>query len=180
MGANTSVSAHCSSSSHAYLIGKDTTKKEYKFANCDKHSVINETTVYIYSNGTRRSYINSTILDSNGAVLESNCSNVKHIIHDQKHYFTFYKNKRYRIMDGTGKTISLKAYSKMEQVDDNRLLVRLNKKYGIITLEDKTVVPFKYQLIRQVGKNLYLTKLNGYYGFIDGSHNILVKMNMTK
>lgn len=123
-----SVSAH-SCSSHAYLTHKDFYQEEQTFSNCKQHYVLKETSVYYYSNGTRRSYTNSTIYNEDGSVLESDCRNVRHIIYNNKHYFTFYKNKKYNIMNNKGEIISLKNYKSMEEVKPNRLLVKLNKKY---------------------------------------------------
>ena len=168
------VSAH-SCSSHAYLTHTDYFQEERKFTDCKEHSILKETTVYFYSNGTRRTHTTSTIFDADGTVLESGCSNVNHIIHNKKHYFTFYKNKKYKIMDEKGNIITVKNYKKMEPLNNNRLLVKLDKKYGIIDIKENTIVPIKYKKFEQVNKNLFLTKLNGYYGLLDYSNNILVK-----
>lgn len=164
---------HCSS--HYYVTYKDYYQEELNFANCNKHYAIKETTVYYYSNGTRRSYITNTIYNEDGSILETNCSNLRHIIYKDKHYFTFYKNSKYQIIDEYGNYLSVKKYKKMTEIAPNRLLVKLDKKYGIIDLNDKVITPIKYKKFEQIGPNLFLTKLNGYYGISDSDNNILVK-----
>lgn len=164
---------HCHS--HYYVTYKDYFQEEHNFANCNKHSMLKETSVYYYSNGTRRSYTTSTIFNQDGSILESGCSNVKHIIYNKKHYFTFYKNKKYQILDENGNYLSTKEYKSMQEIAPNKLLVKLDKKYGIIDLRENVITPIKYKKFEQIGKNLYLTKLNGYYGVIDSSNNVLIK-----
>lgn len=164
---------HCSS--HYYLTYKDYFQEEHNFADCNRHSMLKETSVYYYSNGTRRSYTTSTIFNEDGSVLESNCSNVKHIIYNKKHYFTFYKNKKYQILDENGNYLTVKDYKYMQEIAPNKLLVKLNKKYGIINLKEDVITPIKYKKFEQIGKNLYLTKLNVYYGMTDNSNNSLIK-----
>lgn len=161
--------------SHYYVTYKDYYQEEYTFPNCDKHSMLSETNVYYYSNGTRRSYTTCTIFNHDGSILESGCSNVKHYIFNNKHYFTFYKNKKYQIMDEYGNYLSVKKYKYMQEIAPNRLLIKLDKKFGIVTLNDETIVTPKYKKFEQIGENLFLTKLNGYYGMIDSSNNILIK-----
>ena len=171
---NTAVQAHhCGSCS--YLVGKDYHQEEYTFQNCDRHSMLEETTVYYYSNGTRRYYRTSTIFNADGSVLDSGCSNVKHIVYNKKHYFTFYKNKKYQILDEHGNYLTVKNYKMMNEIAPNRLLVKLDKKYGIIDLNENIITPIKYKKFEQVGTNLFITKLNGYYGMTDNSNNILIK-----
>lgn len=164
---------HCHS--HAYVTYKDYFQEEHNFLDCKKHSMLKKTTIYYYSNGTRRTYITNTIFNQNGDVLESGCTNVKHINLGNKHYFTFYKNKKYHILDESGKYLSNKNYKEMQEVAPNRLLVKLDKKYGIINLNEEIIVPIKYQKFEQINKNLFITKLNGYYGIVDSSNNILIK-----
>lgn len=159
----------------SYLVHKDYYQEEFKFPNCDKHSILKETTVYYYSNGTRNYYTTNTIFNSDGSILESGCSNVKHYIHDKKHYFTYYKNKKYQILDENGELLTVKKYKKMNEVAPNKLLVKLDKKFGIIDLNEKIIVPIKYKKFEQIGQNIFLTKLNGYYGICDNSNQILVK-----
>lgn len=174
LSTNLSVEAHhCSS--HYYVTYKDYFQEEHTFNNCKRHSLLKETTVYYYSNGTRRSYTTSTIFNQDGSILETGCSNVKHTIFDKKHYFTFYKNKKYQILDENGNYLSVKEYKSMQEIAPNKLLVKLDKKYGIIDLKENIITPIKYQKFEQIGKNLYLTKLNGYYGMSDDSNNIIIK-----
>ena len=88
---NNDVLAH-SCSSHAYLTHTDYIEEERNFADCDRHTLLKETTIYFYSNGTRRTQTYSTIFNKDGSILESGCSNVNHIIHNKKHYF----HKKYK------------------------------------------------------------------------------------
>lgn len=164
---------HCHS--HYYVTYKDYFQEEMNFANCNKHYAVKETTVYYYSNGTRRSYITSTIFNQDGSVLESDCSNVKHLVYNKKHYFTFYKNKKYQIIDEFGNYISVNNYKLMKELAPNRLLVKLDKRFGIIDLNNNIITPIKYKEFEQLEPNLFLTKLNGYYGLCDNSNNILIK-----
>ena len=113
----TQVFAHSynrsSSSRPVYLVQKDYSKNEYKFQNCTKHSLVKETTIYLYSNGTRNTYNNFTVLNSDGSLLLTDCSRVSHTIYNDKHYLIFYKNKKYQLMDETGQIITVKKYTKM-------------------------------------------------------------------
>ncbi len=171
---------HSSSSSHSYLVGKDEIHQEHKFPNCQKHYLQKHTTVYFYSNGTRSSYTNNTILNTDGTIIQSECSSVKHLIYEDKHYFIVYKGKGYKILDDNGEELTLKKYSKMEEIVSDRLLVRYDKKYGIIDLDENVIVPLKYKSFDRVGKNLFITNLNGYYGMIDYSNNVLIKNEYDK
>lgn len=164
---------HCSS--HYYVTYKDYFQEEQLFNNCNKHSMLKETTVYYYSNGTRRSYVTNTIFNQDGSVLISGCTDVKHILYKNKHYFTFYKNKKYQILDENGNYLTTKEYKKLKEIAPNRFLVKLNKKLGIIDLNENTITPIKYQKFEQIGQNLFLTKLNGYYGITDSNNKILIK-----
>ena len=164
---------HCHS--HYYVTYKDYFQEEQNFNNCDRHFVVKETSIYYYSNGTRRSYTNSTIFNKDGSILESGCSDVKHIIYKNRHYFTFYKNKKYQIIDESGNYISIKKYKKMQEISQNRLLVKLDKKYGIIDLNENIIVPIKYDKFEQISDITFLTKLNGYWGILDINNNLLIK-----
>lgn len=174
------LSANCSSEAHhchhySYVTHRDYYSEPQYFVNCDRHSVLKETTVYFYSNGTRRSYSYSTIYNKDGSILESGCSNVKHFISNNQHYFTFYKNGRYQIINETGEVLSTKKYKSMLEVSPNKLLVKYDRKYGIIDLNENIIIPIKYKKFKQIKHNLFLTKLNGYYGICDSSNNIFVK-----
>ena len=58
ISSNSAVFAHhCHS--HYYVTYKDYFQEEQNFVNCDKHYILKETSVYYYSNGTRRSYVTS-------------------------------------------------------------------------------------------------------------------------
>lgn len=169
----TAEAHHCGS--HYYVTYRDYFKEEQNFSNCDRHFLLKETSVYFYSNGTRRSYITNTIFNQDGSVLESNCSDVKHIIYNNKHYFTFYKNKRYQIIDEKGNVLTTKKYKKMNEIAPNRLLVKLDKKYGIIDLNEKIITPIKYDKFEQISEKVFITKLNGYYGILNSNNKILIK-----
>ena len=179
ISSNSAVLAHhCHS--HYYVTYKDYYQDELNFANCDKHYAIKETTVYYYSNGTRRSYVTNTIYNNDGAILASGCSDVKHFVYNKKHYFTFYQNKKYQIIDEFGNFISINNYKQMQEIAPNRLLVKLDKKYGVIDLNNNIITPIKYKEFKQIGPNLFLTKLNGYYGMADNSNNIFIKNEYDK
>lgn len=179
LNVSTSVSyAHCHN--HAYLVHKDFYQEEQTFHNCNRHYVVKETTVYYYSNGTRRSYTYSTIFNEDGTVVASNCRDVKHLIYNKKHYFTFYRNKRYNIMNEEGVIVSTKQYKEMQELAPNKLLVKLDKKFGIIDLNENKVVPIKYKKFEKIGEDLFLTKLNGYWGMINSSNKTIVKNEYEK
>ena len=168
-------------SSHSvYLVRKEINEEERKFPNCDEHTAIVQTSINYYSDGTRRIYTNYTITNKDGFVLEDNCSEVKHIIYNDQHYFVVRKNKKYKILNGEGTTISRKLYSKMSEIEPNKLLVKYDKMYGIIDLTEKNIVPIKYKSFEQIGPKLFITKLNGYYGILDSSNNITVKNEFDK
>ena len=73
--------------SHYYVTYKDYFQEEQSFVNCDKHYILKETSVYYYSNGTRRSYIVQTIFNQDGSVLVSGCSEVKHFVYNKYNFF---------------------------------------------------------------------------------------------
>ncbi|MBE7713118.1 MAG: WG repeat-containing protein [Cyanobacteria bacterium SIG26] len=168
------------SSSCVYIVGKDFMQSEEKFLNCDKHFVVKDITTYLYSNGTRRTQVSATIYNLDGLVLESGCSDVEHYIYANKHYFSFYKDKKYQILDETGKINTVKNYKKMKVIVPNKFLVKLDKLYGVIDLYENTIIPIKYKSFEQIGQDLYLTKLNGYYGMINSSNKVLIKNEYDK
>jgi len=177
---HTHHSGSSSSSTPVYLINKDSRTDEVKFPNCNKHYAITETTTNYYSDGTRRIFSNSTIYNSDGTVLISGCNSVKHIISDTKHYFIINKNKSYKIIDENAKILTTRKYTRMEEIEPNRILVKFDKKYGIIDLEENTIVPIKYKSFESKGHGIFLTKLNGYYGITDINNNTLVKNDCEK
>ena len=105
-----------SGSSSNYVVRSDFIRDEHTFPDCKDHSLIKETTVNYYSNGSKRAYSRFTILDSKGAVLESDCTDVKHTIYDNKHYIVLKKGKYYKIMDGNGNIISSRNYKKLSEL----------------------------------------------------------------
>lgn len=173
LSTNSANAHHCHS--YAYVTYRDYYREDLVFHNCNKHSVLKETYVYYYSNGTRRTNVVNTIFNNDGSVLVSNCSDVKHFLYNGKHYFSFYKNKKYQIIDEFGEPLTVKNFKMMKEVFPNKFLVKLEKKYGIIDLFENTIVPIKYNKFEQVGKDLFLTKLNGYWGLIDSSGKVFVK-----
>ena len=168
IGYNTTVFAHPSNST--YLTHKEMMQSEQGFVNCDRHAMVKDTTVYHYSNGTRRISSIETIINKDGSIIESGCKDLRHYSY----------NKRYQLLKEDGSKITLKNYQAMQEVAPNRIQVKLEKKYGIIDLEEKIITPIKYKSIKQVNKNLLITELNGYYGIIDYNNNILVKPDNDK
>lgn len=162
------------SSNYQYLTHKDFSQKEIKFTDCDKHSLLKETTVYFYSNGTRRTYTKNTLQNIDGSIIATDFSKINHHIYENKHYFSFYKNKKYQIIDEKGRPVTVKKYTKMNEIAPNKFIVKAYKNYGIIDILENTVVPIKYKEFEQIGQNLFLTQLNGYYGLVDSSNNVLL------
>ncbi len=169
------------SESHpVYLVNSNHRQEEVKFQNCDKHYAITDITTNYYSDGTQRVYTNSTIYNSDGTVLESDCQSLKHTIYEDNHYFLIRKNKGYKIIDSQGQQLTFRKYTKMEEIKPNRIMVRHDKKYGIIDLKENVIVPLKYQDLEQNGENIFIAKLNGYYGIIDIENNTLVEPDCEK
>ena len=169
-----------SSSSSVYLVRKEFNEKEEKFANCDRHFLLTETTTNHYSDGTRRIYKYYTVFNSDGSTLISSASDIKHLIYENKHYFIARLNGSYKIVKEDGTEVNHKKYSSMSEIAPNKLLVKADKKYGVIDLTEKTIIPIKYKKFERVGENLFLTNLNGYYGMLDNSNNILIKNEYDK
>ena len=173
--------SHSSSgnSQPVYVVSRDFTKTEQKFPNCTKHYMVVETVTYHYSDGSRRSFNNCTVYNSDGSVLVSGCSNAKHILYENKHYFIICKNGCY-LTDSDGNRLTKRTYSKMEEFKLNSLIVRHDKRYGIIDLKENIIVPIKYQKFITEGNGIFITKLNGYWGIIDSENNQLVKNDCEK
>lgn len=161
---STAFAHHCSS---VYLVHKEVESEQIRFLDCNRHTMLKETTTYLYSNGQRRKIDNSTIFNQDGSIIENDCSNVKHIIYKNNHYFTFYKNRKYNIINEKGKYLTNKKYTSINEIAPNRLVVRFDKKYGIIDLNGNSITTTKYKSFEQINDNLFKTELNGYYGFID-------------
>lgn len=169
-------SSSSGSSTPVYLVKSEHSTTEQKFPNCEKHYVVVETTINYFSDGTKRVHTNNTIYNKDGSVLVSDCSHVNHILYNNNHYFIIAKNRGgYSIIDSTGNSVTKKSYSRIEEVNENRFLVKYDKKYGIIDIAEKVIVPIKYQKFQQISKGIYISKLNGYYGIIDTNNKILVK-----
>ena len=170
-----------SSSEHVYLTNTEHNTYEQKFPNCKDHYAITETVTNYYSNGTKNVFSSSTIYNSDGSVLETDCLNVEHLIFDDKHYFIINKKGRgYRIIDDSANVLTTRKYTKMTSLGSGKILVRSDKKYGVIDLFERTVIPIKYQQMDNITKDIFLTKLNGYYGIIDVNDNILIKNDCDK
>ena len=171
---NSAVQAHhCYS--HYHVTYKDYYEEEINFPDCERHYLINGVHTYYYSNGGRSRYIIGTIFNSDGSVLQTDCKKVRHYIQNGKHYFSFYRDKRYQIMAENGRIITTKPYKQMDEISKGKLLVKLNKKYGVIDLNGNEIIPIKYKTFKNIGNDLYLTKLNGYWGVINSSNKIIVK-----
>ncbi len=168
-----------SSSQHVYVVSQNFSKTEQKFPNCTKHYMVVETLTYHYSDGSRRSFSNCTVYNSDGSVLIADCRGVNHILYNNNHYFIVSKNGSY-IIDSEGNRLTQKTYSSIKEFKPNRLIVKLNKKFGIIDLKENTIVPIKYQKFITEGNGIFITKLNGYWGIVDSENHILVKNDCEK
>ena len=168
-----------SGNNSVYIISRDFSKTEQKFPNCSKHYMVVETVTYHYSDGSRRSFSNCTVYNTDGTVLIDGCSGVKHIIYENKHYFIICKGSCY-LTDEEGNRITQKTYSSIKEFKPNRLIVKRDKKYGIIDLKENVIVPIKYQKFITEGNGIFITKLNGYWGIVDCENNILVKNDCEK
>ncbi len=180
---NCNHTSHSSSSGEShpvYLIRTENHTDEVKFPNCSKHYAVTETTTNIYSDGSRKSFANSTIYNSDGVVLETDCKSVKHTIYNDKHYFIVRKNDGYKIIDESANIITDRNYSYMSEIEPNRILVKRDKRYGIIDLNDEIVVPVKYQKLLMADNRVMIAKLNGYYGVIDIDNEIQVAPDCDK
>ena len=172
--------SHSSSNSqNVYVISRNFSQTEEKFPNCSKHYMIVDTVTYHYSDGSRRSFSNCTVYNSDGTVLVEGCSSVKHILYENKHYFIICKGGCY-LIDDSGNRITQKTYSSMREFKPNRLIVKRDKRYGIIDLKENIIVPIKYQKFITEGKGIFVTKLNGYWGIVDCENNILVTNDCDK
>ncbi len=173
---------NCSSSScSTYLVETREEITEDKFPNCKNHYMVTKTTTKYYSDGSKLSFAISTIYNSDGSILVDDCRNVKHIIYNNEHYFTFLKDKYYRVMNSQGIRLTGANYTQMQEVAPNRLLVKRDKKYGVIDLNQKTIIPIKYQELEQIeNNNVFISKLNHYYGIVDIDNNILVENTCDK
>ena len=166
---------HSSSESHpVYIIRTEHEQEQVNFPDCAEHYAITDITTNVYSDGTKRSFSNSTIYNSDGTVFDTDCTSVKHTVYENDHYFIIGKRDGYRITDEDGNVVTSRNYPWMSELEPNRLLVRRDKKYGIINLSDETIVPIKYDKFENVNNRIMIAKLNGYYGVIDYDNNTLV------
>lgn len=167
-------------SAPTYLVRSDYFENEQSFANCDEHYLLTKTTVNIYSNGSRITYNTHTVYNNDGSVVLSDCTDIHHIMFNNKHYFLFKKSGKYYIANSKGEIFAKRNYTKMQELSKNRILVRVDKKYGIIDLDENIIVPIKHKSFKQINKNLYITKSNGYYGMINSNGEILLKNEYKK
>lgn len=167
---------HSSSGSHpAYLIMQDYKKQEVKFPNCTKHYVIEEIITNTYSDGSKRVLTKSTVYNSDGTPIVSDCGSVEHVIYEGNHYFVVRKNKGgWQIINSEGAPLTVKKYSYMSLLKPNRVLVRTDKRYGVIDFWEKSVIPVKYRKFNEISDGVFLTKLNGYWGVVDLGNNLLI------
>ena len=169
-----------SSSSSIYIVGRDYNSKEEHFPDCDSHYVVTDIFTYFYSDGSRRTYTNSTIYNKDGGIIQTNCQSVKHVIFEKEHYFIIRQGRICKVIDSVGNAITVHPYSYMEEIVPNRLLVRLNKKYGIITLKEDIIAPIKYKKFERIEENIFITKLNGYYGVMNSDGKVLIENEYDK
>lgn len=182
-GYNHNHSSGGSSSTPIVLTNTKQEINEIKFPNCKEHYAIREITTEFYSNGTKKVYTNYTVYDSEGAVLAENCKSLEHIIYNGKHYFVLENSNGYQLTNGDIEPITTKKYSKMQELKENRLLVKYNDnsgvfskgKYGVIDLEENVIIPTKYDELNYQNNGVFISKLNGYYGIIDTDNNELIK-----
>ena len=163
------------STSNKIIVKTKYFNDEHNFQNCTEHTLLSNTLVTFYSDGTKNTETKYTILNKDGSILIKDCYEIDHIIHNKKHYFLFKKNKNYQIMDEDGNIITTKNYNSLKEIASNRILCKFDKKYGVIDLEENIIIPIKYKSFEKIGKNIYITKLNGYYGLLDCNNNILIK-----
>ena len=169
------------SSQPVYLVRTEHNSSEEKFPNCAKHYMKTETTINHYSDGSRRTYINSTVYNQDGSVLASDCNKVSHVFNKNNHYFIICKNRSgCSIINSKGETLTNKNYSNIEELKENRYLVKYDKKFGIIDINENIITPVKYQKFQKISKDTFVTRLNGYYGILDIENNVLVKNDCEK
>ena len=158
-----------------YIVKSDFSQKEEIIPNCDKFTILVNSTTNFYSNGARRIFSTYTVLNKDKTALISDCYSIEHTTYNKKHYFIAKIGKYYKVIDEKGNSTTLKNYSYMKKVTPNKILVCLNKNYGMIDLAENTIIPIKYKSFEEINSNLFITKLNGYYGLIDNSNNIILK-----
>ena len=173
-------SSHGSSSNSVYIINRETRQDEIKFPDCNEHYVLQETIINHYSDGTKKTYTNSSLYNSDGSLIVSDCSEIKHIIYKNKHYFIITNQKGTQILNSQAKKITTRKYSSINEIAENRLLVRYDKRYGVIDLDENIIIPIKYQGLEENGHNILIAKLNGYYGIVDINNNTLIDCDCEK
>lgn len=171
---------HGSCSSCVYVVRSDYSQQEQTFNNCKEHYLLSERTVNYYSNGTRRVFYNHTVFNADGSIFLDNCTDIKHLIYKNVHYFLARQGGVYRIINGKGELLSKRKYTTMYEISPNKLVVRVDKKYGIIDLNDNVIVPIKYKKFEFINADLFKTKLNGYWGMVDSSNNQVLKNEYDK
>ncbi len=171
------------SSQSVYLVKTETTTRDEKFPNCTKHYMKTQVTTNHYSDGSKRTLYSSTIYNSDGSVIASDCNKVNHITYNNNHYFIickFSSKGGCSIIDTNGKAVTEKTYSRIEELKENRFFVKYDKKYGIIDLKENEIVPVKYQRFFKINNETFITKLNGYYGILNIENKVLVKNECEK
>ncbi len=180
-----SVFARCHGHYHyystpVYLVKSDYFENEQVFKDCKNHYLLTRTTVNFYSNGARRTFNSYTVFNNDGSVLIADCTDIHHIIYNTQHYFLFQKGGLYYIANSKGEIFAKRDYTRMKEILDNRILVRVNKKYGIIDLKENVVLPIKYKTFKKAVNNIFLTKLNGYWGIVNSKGEIVQKNEYEK
>ena len=74
------------SSSCVYVVRSETFQEEQAFKNCSKHTLLVDGITNYYSNGAVKTYYTYTVLNEDKTPLISDCSDVKHLVYDKKHY----------------------------------------------------------------------------------------------
>lgn len=168
--------AHYNSCSNCvYIVGSDTFQEEKSLTGTNNYYLLVNTTVNYYSNGTKRTYYDYTILKKDGTVLFSDCDDVEYISYNKKDYFLVKSGRYYKILQSNSNLSAKRQYSKMKKLSSNKILVCVNKKYGVIDINENIIVPIKYKEFEQIGNDLYKTKLNGYYGLKNSSNYAYLK-----
>ena len=86
------------SSNCVYIIESNNFQEEKSFKNCTNHTLLVNGTTNYYSNGAIRTHYSYSVLNQDKTPLISNCSDIKHIIYNKKHYFIAKQNKYYKII----------------------------------------------------------------------------------
>lgn len=163
-----------------YVVNTDYRESETAFQDCEDHYLVTRTSISYYSDGTKRTSTSHAVYNTSGTVLIPSCTDVKHSIYNNEHYFLVRQGRKYHIVGSYGNVLSKRKYTQMQEISTNKLLVKVDGKFGIIDLNENKIVPIKYKSFKYVAPDLYITKLNGYYGMVDSSNNIILRNEYDK